>query len=318
MERNEVLELLRRLSSLREEIADIERILATLGVTTGILNEERINQTIGALREIERDRVFHALARINFRDEYYRFIRAIDGDTIVVAPPPALQEWMSDLHVRLYGLETPELWQQYGAEYRTHLEELCAIDANGHLMIIWERERLGTNYEGFPLATFERGVGHVFYKGEDNRFVYINGLMHVLKHSSLARGGKSLLRGRRHLQLPNRLAWSGSCPSWPTHGENSSATLRAILEIGPPACLLTYSQVPSLDPRDPAFEEKILSAMRENWRFGCPLEDQMRLDNDALRTQVLRQHVSPFDVPLTYASAWVASFGGNADPISDL
>jgi hypothetical protein len=142
-------------------------------------------------------RALPALARLDFDDDYYTFLRAIDGDTIVVEPPRALSRWMNDIHVRLYGLETPELWEERGIEYRGYLEELCKIDARGRLMIVWERERLGTNYGGFPLTNFERGIGHIFFRGNGRVHYYVNGLMHLLKYSSLKRAGRTLLRGWR-------------------------------------------------------------------------------------------------------------------------
>jgi hypothetical protein len=40
--------------------------------------------------------------------------------------------------VRLYGLETPELWEELGPQYQRHLEELCSVDGRGRLMIVWE------------------------------------------------------------------------------------------------------------------------------------------------------------------------------------
>lgn len=226
------------------------------------------------------------LARLDFGDDYYRFIRAIDGDTIVVAPPAPLLKWMKDIHVRLYGLETPELWTQHGPKYRDHLEELCAVDASRRLMIVWERERPSTNCGGFPLATFERGIGHVFYREANGRYIYVNGLMHLLKHSSLDRDGKNLLRGRRHMELPITLPWSGRCPSWQCRTENSSNTLRTILRLGPPACLVTYAHIPSLDPRDPNFVENVCSIFRDNWKFGCPLEGVLLGRHDALVEKV--------------------------------
>jgi hypothetical protein len=211
---------------------------------------------------------------------------------------------MRDIHVRLYGLETPELWMEHGAEYRRHLEELCAIDALSRLMIIWERERAGTNYQGYPLDSFERSVGHIFFREDSGRYVYINGLMHLLKYSSLNRDGKSLLRGRRHLQTSNLLPWNGQCPSWDHRTERRSETLRSILALAPPACLLTYSHVPSLDPRDPEFAEKINSVMLASWQFGCPIEQALLRDKDSLREQERTQQASPYDIPLTYTRAW--------------
>ncbi len=309
MEQETAKKLLQELVLLRQKVTKIEQRLRSLGISDfRILNTKQTLQITESLEDIAGvGQVYHLLARINFGDDYYRFIRAIDGDTIVVKPPSALQQWMKDIHVRLYGLETPELWTEHGPDYRDHLEELCAVDANGRLMIVWERERIGTNYEGYPLATFERGIGHVFYREHGDRYVYINGLMHLLRHSSLKREGKSLLRGRRHVNTPITLPWDGRCPSWQEHGERQpSKTLQTILALGPPACLLTYADIPSLNPRDENFADKINLVMRDNWKFGCPIENALHRDKDLMLERERAQQVSPFDIPLAYVSAWAA------------
>jgi hypothetical protein len=207
---------------------------------------------------------------------------------------------MKDVHVRLYGLETPELWEEAGSEYQNHLEELCAIDAAGRLMIVWERERLGTNYEGFPRSTFERGIGHVFFRWADNRYLYINGLMHLFKYSSLRRAGKSLLRGRRHiealrLELPQR----GPCRMQLEVPEVSSSTFREICKLRPPLCLLSYPSLPSLDPRDESFDLRISETLDQGSLFGCPVERLLIRYSKDLMPHVTNLRVSPFDLRLS-------------------
>ena len=72
-------------------------------------------------------------------------------------------------------------------------------------MIVWERERLNTNYEGFPKTSFERSIGHVFFKSIDNDFYYINGLMHFLPECTLIRKGVMLLRGSHYIEKTKSL-----------------------------------------------------------------------------------------------------------------
>jgi len=153
-----------------------------------------------------------ALVRVNLRDERYKLLRVIDGDTLVVGPPQELTSWVNDIHVRLYGVDTPELNQTTGPVYKKILEHLCR---KGEVQIIWERERLGTNYAGFPLSSFGRGVGNVFvileplkepfaWSGshfyQQNAVLYVNALLASLPHVTLERDGKRLLRGAKHLE----------------------------------------------------------------------------------------------------------------------
>ena len=200
MDEGQIKALIKRLHRSMRRRRRIEEQLASLGIETRpIIDPEQMADLSERLKRLEEQQaVYHALARIDFDDDFYVFVRAIDGDTIVVEPPRQLQRWMKDVHIRLYGLETPELWEELGQQYQRHLEELCSIDANGRLMIVWERERRGTNYEGFPQSSFEhRGIGHVFFRGPNGRYYYVNGLMHLLKYTSLHRDGRNLLRGRR-------------------------------------------------------------------------------------------------------------------------
>jgi len=300
-------ELIERLHRLRGEVRDIEQLLASLGLEVpGLMDPVRLVELVERLEQIRQaERVYHALARVDFNDDYYVFIRAIDGDTIVVEPPQELRRWIKDVHVRLYGLETPELWEELGPQYQRHLEELCSVDGRGRLMIVWERERLGTNYEGFPLTSFERGIGHVFFRGPEGRFLYVNGLMHLLKYSSVERAGKNLLRGRSRLRDTDvRLPWRDRCATPLEVPEACSDTFRMVAGLGPPICLLTYPRLPSLDPRDPSFHEKIAAVIREAWSFSCPFQGGRRQHDEALMEDTKSLRVSPFDVPLTLTSMW--------------
>jgi len=201
------------------------------------------------------DEEFKPLAApVDFRDDSYRFLRAIDGDTIIVGAPKELSGWVQDIRVRLYGLEVPEMHEgQVGERYRRRLEELCSIDAKGILHIVWEREALGTKYPGFPKHSFEREIGHVFFRMEDGRFVYINGLMHLLPESTYFANsnGKFLLRMSRStlhkLRFRNEFCERCTRPFPLLH--NASPTLQNIATLNPPNCLLVFPRLPSLDPR---------------------------------------------------------------------
>src|SRR5258708_389050 len=96
-------DLLERLHAVQREIRDIEQLLASLGLGfPGLFNaegRERLVADLNRLRDAEQ--FFHALAEVNFADDAYRFVRAIDGDTIVVEPPRQLARWLKDVHVRL-------------------------------------------------------------------------------------------------------------------------------------------------------------------------------------------------------------------------
>jgi len=300
-----IYELLSRLEYFRREAHEIERELAAQGIPDRLVGDEFLTGI--AERLVRGDSVLHALSRVDFRDDFYRFVRAIDGDTLVVEPPLSLQEWIKDIHVRLYGIETPELHEEHGEEYRKHLDELCSTDAASRLMIVWERERLGNNYSGFPLSSFERGIGHVFFRMAGGRYLYVNGLMLLLRRSSLLRAGKSLLRGGRRIKaLDIRLEWPGPCPVELDRGSNASPTLSSLLSMHPPACLLAYEQPPSLDPRDEHFEDKVLESFRRGWTYGCPFELEMQRQSEQIQDKLVTLHVSPFDIPLSAISMWAA------------
>jgi hypothetical protein len=139
-----------------------------------------------------------ALARVNFRDDRYRFLRAIDGDTIEVAPPDSLTGWMRDVHIRLYGVDAPERGHELAGFYTALLDNLCTIDGRA-ISVVWERERRGTEYAGFPLSSFERGIGNVFVEipDTDGRVLYVNAFLASFPDVRLVRGEKTLLRGAR-------------------------------------------------------------------------------------------------------------------------
>jgi hypothetical protein len=166
-------------------------------------------------RKVEQELRF-ALQRVNLHDDRYRFLRAIDGDTIEVAPPGALEEWMRDVHIRLYGIDAPERGQEKAQYYTELLKSLCSLD-NGNLSIVWERERRGTEYAGFPLSSFERGIGNVFVDvpESDGRVLYVNAFLACFPEISLTRDDKPLLRGSRVLRRAMFGGWPHHWPHYP-------------------------------------------------------------------------------------------------------
>jgi hypothetical protein len=308
MDSGRIHELVFRLKQLQNEARLIEQTLEELGLNPvpSLIDLGLVRQVSERLEALEEMRF--ALARVDFGDDGYKFIRAIDGDTIVVAPPRQLKRWMNDVHVRLYGLETPELSEELGPQYKDHLEELCSIDAGEKLTIVWERERLGTNYEGFPLANFERGIGHVFFRdARSGAYVYVNGLMHLLRFSSLLRKGRSLLRGRRVIEGINMtLAWSGPCPTPVTLQDvgRQSSTMSGILSLRPPACLLRYNHLPSLDPRKDGFPTAIHTRFKEVLGSECPITNELQRYASKISDDIARHRASPFDLSLAQISMW--------------
>lgn len=308
MHEKQISKLIDRLEDLLNCAEFVEHELHGHGlITAQLFNKNEIARILQYLKKLQETNIVqHALARIDFNDDYYEYIRAIDGDTIVVKPPLQLQGWMKDIHVRLYGLETPELWEELGKQYQQHLEDLCAIDAQKRLRIVWERERTGTNYEGFPMSSFERGIGHLFFEAPNGHFYYINALMHILKHCTLFRGERNLLRGNAVVEsLDVDLPWKGRCQTrLEASCEVVSDTFRNIQDMGPPVCLVSYPKLPNLDPRKTEFEEKISQTIIDNWNNHCPFDREIQRHQDYFLSRVFQQKASPFDLALTEISLW--------------
>jgi len=140
-----------------------------------------------------------ALARVNFEDRDYKLIRVIDGDTLVIHPPKELMGWMRDVHIRLYGVDAPESNTELGPTYTAILEKLCLLD-EGRLHVVWERERRGTGYAGYPTTSFERGIGNLFVDIGDGLLLYINAILASLPDVQIERNSKKLVRAARHLR----------------------------------------------------------------------------------------------------------------------
>jgi hypothetical protein len=197
----EIEQLCVEIANLQERLAEILAQQQDFPPDGAHLIRRATEQVIEEARRRADQTLRMALARINFRDDRYRFLRAIDGDTLEVAPPRELSEWMRDIHVRLYGVDTPERGQERASFYTELLESLCTID-RGAISVIWERERRGTEYAGFPLSSFERGIGNVFVElpDTDGRVLYVNAFLASFPDVQLVRDDKPLLRGARILR----------------------------------------------------------------------------------------------------------------------
>lgn len=258
-----------------------------------------------------------ALQRINLRDDRYRFLRAIDGDTIEVDPPGELREWMRDVHVRLYGIDAPERGEE-GAQYYTDLlRGICGID-EGKLSIVWERERRGTEYAGFPLSSFERGIGNIFVDipERSEQVLYVNALLASCPQISLTRGGKPLLRGSRVMQtarFDHWPHWHSHWPGrwWPRHmlqhlGQDNDAislTVQRIARDYPLGFPFVLPRKALLDPdAQIAFITGAVPQML--MRYDCPECRDLAMFIEAdLQAYVKAEKASLFDLLLVLAGA---------------
>ena len=146
-----------------------------------------------------------ALVRINLRNGAYKFIRAIDGDTIVVEPPEELLKCgAKDIRLRLYGIDAPEKTTKGWERSKDFLETIITINGK-EVYIIWEREREGTQYQYYPKSSFDRGVGHLFVKHNKNLLFYLNAAILGLEEVKITREGKDLISARKTLDTLNRI-----------------------------------------------------------------------------------------------------------------
>lgn len=234
---------LEEIGSLLEQIDELRRRLDQLLASSnlpGITDE--IRGALGRIRhEAERQAAQefqHALARVNFEDKDYRLIRVIDGDTLEVRPPEGLQRWMRDVHIRLYGVDAPERNSELGPIYTEILDRLCRMNG-GRLRVVWERERQGNEYAGFPTYSFERGVGNVFVDIDDRFMLYVNGVLASLPDVQIVRGRNRLIRVSRHVREWPHLFWHYRHehppfhPFWPW-GPYSTRRLLGAIKAGSP------------------------------------------------------------------------------------
>jgi hypothetical protein len=263
-------------------------------------------------REEPRRDPFPALAAppVDLKDGMYRFLRAVDGDTLVVLPPPELKGWLMDIHVRLYGLETPELWAPHGREYRDYLQQLCEIDAKSSLYVLWERRSLRDRYSGFPRSSFQRGIGHVFLPSPGGQFVYVNGVMHLLPLSSFTRNKRSLLRGGAMVPaLPRHLAPTECARTLRLDPAATSPTMSRLLGMSPPRCLITFDRLPTLDPRMPEFVANAKEL--HSHRPACPISYWLReTHSPQFYRNLVDQKLSAFDAVLRALRVWSRMAGG--------
>ncbi len=299
----------RKLRELQEVIEEINSALRT--DLPSVLPVVSIQFLVELREMLERQEHYNsALARVNFSDDHYELIRVIDGDTVVVSPPAALRDVMKDVHIRLYGIETPELYEPKGDQYRQYLSDLCSIDAKGRLFVLWERERAGTNYEGFPRTSFERGVGHLFMRTVDGGFLYINGLMQVLRLTTVERKGRPLLRGASllsSLRVVNEYdSWHPCQTKLSATRKRESETFRRISRLNPPSCLLLFRQLPSLHPDDLASDQAVAETLSRGLvDKGCAFTRiGVTLERLASRKVFSENKMSPFDISLSLVCRW--------------
>jgi len=215
----------------RHTLEEIRSILAQIEQLRRRLNQlleqnqlpgltDEIRRTLDHVEEQATEQAAHefwaALARVNFEDRDYRLMRVIDGDTLEVRPPEELMRWMRDVHIRLYGVDTPESNTELGPTYTAILEKLCRLN-EGRLHVVWERERRGTEYAGYPTSSFERGIGNLFVDIGDDFLLYINAILASLPDVQIERSKKGLVRAARHLREWPHPLWHHWHRHWPFH-----------------------------------------------------------------------------------------------------
>lgn len=193
---------LREIQAILDDMGQLKQRLAALLAENGIpFPSPEIDAIIESIREKANEQTIQefaaALARVNFDDRKYMLRRVIDGDTFEADPPEQLLRWLRDVHVRLYGVDTPESRTDRGPIYTEILTHLLSLD-DGGVHIVWERERRNTEYGGFPTTSFERGVGNVFVDLGDDALLYVNAFMASLPDVGIERGANRLVRMARH------------------------------------------------------------------------------------------------------------------------
>lgn len=170
----EIQHILRQIDELRQNLDQILNQNELPGLTEPI--EGKLKEIDERARQQATQQFWAALARVNFEDKDYRLMRVIDGDTLEVRPPEELMRWMRDVHIRLYGVDAPESNTDLGPIYTAILEKLCQLN-DGRLHVVWERERRGTEYGGYPTTSFERGIANLFLDVGDGFFLYVNAVL---------------------------------------------------------------------------------------------------------------------------------------------
>jgi len=256
--------------------------------------------------ELAREAVRAALVRVNLRNETYQVKRVIDGDTLSVSPPRGLEDWMKDVRVRLYGIDTPEQSEKLGPFYTELLERLCSIN-DGRVHIIWEREGTGTEYEGFPRTSFERGIGHVFIDVPSERVLYVNSFLAMFSDVNIKRGQKKLVRGAKvfhSIALASRYHWycKEELPRAILDALGREiVTADAQMEDNPfPICLFLFPKsLVSASAEDLGRVCTILSS--DFLERGCPYA-YVGILEDTWSAAVRDKKASPFDIPILLAN----------------
>lgn len=302
-----------RYEEIKSIIEKIEQLLVELEKLLRNPNLKEIIQSLQGeinrlINDVEQEiTVFYS--RINYSDSGYKLQRIIDGDTIVVDPPQKYIEDMKDIRVRLYGIDAPEQRFKKGKLNKEFLTNLFRELDYSKIIIIWDREKENTNYEGYPRISFEREVGNVFIE-INNKFLYLNALLLMYPDISSTKGDKDYIRGRKYIQdivEPFNHYIKCSCNS------DLSLDLKDILKRlyadydlinWIPLCLIYFNKNIITESRTSSkiiFKE-IIKSLKE---YRCPfyylsdvLEWRDILDN------IERNVINPFDLILLAAENW--------------
>ncbi|KKL28982.1 hypothetical protein LCGC14_2369690 [marine sediment metagenome] len=301
-----------RYEKIRSVITKIKELIAELN---DLLRNENLKEIIQSLnRDISRliekadeDLIFF-YSRINFSDRGYKLQRVIDGDTIIVDPPPKYLD-MKDIRVRLYGIDTPELRFKKGKLFKDFLIALFKELDYKKIIIFWDREKENTYYEGFPTSSFEREVGNVFIE-IDNNFLYLNGLLLMYPDVSSNINNKDLIKGRKYIKdivEPFNHYIKCNC---------NSEFLNGVKEISYrffeeyelinwiPLCLIYFNKniLKELRTSSKVIFEGMINSLKE---FRCPffyLSDIMELKE--ILKKIESNKINPFDLILLAAENW--------------
>lgn len=317
----EIQDILRQIDELRQRLDQLLEQSELPGLTEPIRGT--LEEIDGRARQQADQQFWAALARVNFEDRDYRLIRVIDGDTLEVRPPEELMRWMRDVHIRLYGVDAPESNTELGPIYTEILEKLCQLN-DGRLHVVWERERRGTEYGGFPTSSFERGIANLFVDIGDGFFLYVNAILASLPDMQIERNMRALIRAARHLrEWPHPLwrHWHRHWPfdrpwPWPPYPaqrmldylrSRESSDLRARLHPGGryhPGFVWALPKPMVLRPPD---GPDAMRAMLSEWRevCDCPICDEVAHEFVHRWPRLLeREDATPFDLLLLLAYAW--------------
>lgn len=265
-----------------------------------------------------------AIARLKFEDRDYKLMRVIDGDTIEVHPPEELMRWMRDVHIRLYGVDAPESNTELGPTYTAILEKLCRLN-EGRLHVVWERERRGTEYAGYPTNSFERGIGNLFVDIGDGSLLYINAILASLPDVQVERSKKGLVRAARHLrEWPHPLWHHWRHSHWPFHRvwpgllypasrlldyltSNDLADMRKRLQLYRPHHPEFVWALPKEMVLRPTEDPDTIHRMLQEWRewCHCPICEKMAYElADHWHMLIGREDATFFDLLILLAYAW--------------